>query len=305
MRICSLLPSATEILYALGAGDQLVGVSHECDFPPEALRQPRVLRTTLDPSLSSSAAIDAAVREAVSRGEPLYRLDDEAIRRVAPDLIITQELCDVCAIGASDVVRIARTLPHPPQVISLHPHTLNDVMQDIRTLGEATGRSAAAASLLTDCQARLARVRAAVDGAPRPAVFCLEWIEPPMATGHWVPEMVECAGGREVLGRAGQRSRYVTWDEVIAAAPDVLILMPCGVDPERARQELAPLATARWWNELPAVQAGRVHVLDGSAYFNRPGPRLIDGVELLAARLHPMRYNTAVFEVSHRRTLDP
>ena len=290
MRICSLLPSATEILHALGVADQLVSVPHPC---------------TLDTSDRPSAEIDAAIRAALARGEPLYRLDEEALRRAQPDLLITQDLCEVCAISTSDVRRVVRTLPHRPHVLSLHAHTLQGVLHDIRTLGDAIGRPAAAEALITRCRERLAQVRAAVEGAPRPSVCCLEWIEPPMATGHWVPEMVECAGGREVLGRAGQRSRYIAWDEVVAASPEVLVVIPCGVSPERARHEVAPLATTRWWNELPAVQAGRVYFLDGSAHFNRPGPGLIHGVELLAARLHPMRYNAPVLEVSHRRTLDP
>ncbi|MBI4341915.1 MAG: cobalamin-binding protein [Candidatus Omnitrophica bacterium] len=287
MRICSLLPSATETVYALGLGDQLAGVSHECDVPPDALRKPRVLRTTLERSHRSSADIDAAVRRTLSRGEPLFALDEEALRRAQPDLIITQELCDVCAIGAPDVIRLARALATPPRILSLHPHTLEEVLGDIRAIGEAIGCVGEAERLIARSRQRLARVRALVAGAPRPAVFCLEWLQPPMAAGHWVPEMVACAGGREILGRSAERSRYVTWEEVAAGAPEVLVVMPCGVSPECARRELALWANQPWWSRLPAVRSGRVHLVDGSAYFNRPGPRLIDGIELLAGLLHP------------------
>lgn len=291
MRIISLLPSATETLYALGLADQITGVSHECDFPPEALQQPRVMRTTLDPSLDSSAEIDAAVRAALSRGEQLFTLDQEAFHRAQPDLIIAQELCDVCAISTTDVVRAAKALPVMPRILSLHPHTLDEALGDIRAIGEATGCLQAAEQLIAESRRRLAQVHARVNDATRPSVFCLEWLQPPMATGHWVPDMVARAGGREVLGRSGERSRYVSREEIAAAAPEVLILMPCGVSPERAQREIASWSAQSWWTELPAVQAGRVHIVDGSAYFNRPGPRLIDGVEQIAALLHPMRYN--------------
>ena len=290
MRICSLLPSATEILYALGLGDDVVGVSHECDYPPDALRKPKVIRTLIDQDTRSSEEIDQEVHRSLERRESLYQVDAEALRRLHPDLIVTQELCDVCAIDATQVSAALRALSYQPDVISLHPHTLQEMLEDIRLVGERVGHQAQAEELVASYRRRIDQVQTRLAGiSRRPRVFCLEWLAPPMATGHWVPEMVELAGGIEVLGRAGQPSRYANAEEIVDARPEVLILMPCGFSIERTRRELAVVSAQPWWGRIPAVRDGQVHLVNGPAYFNRAGPRLIDGIELLASVLHPDR----------------
>ncbi len=307
MRICSLLPSGTEILYALGLGDQVVGVSHECDYPPDAQSKPKVVRTHIEQERASSDEIDQAVRRSLARGESLYQIDADALTRLRPDLLVTQELCEVCAIGEQQVSEALRHLSHRPQVISLHPHTLEELLAEIPLVGERTGRRREAEALVGSLRRRIARVRehlfgiaerpsldSARDGRPepvegRPRVVCLEWLKPPMASGHWVPEMVELAGGTEALGRAGLPSRSVTGEEVAAARPEVVVLMPCGFSIARTRAELPLVTSQRWWRALPAVRTGRVFLVNGPAYFNRSGPRLVDGIELLAGLLHPGR----------------
>ena len=287
MRICSLLPSGTEILYAVGLGESVVGVSHECDYPPDALNKPKVLRSRIDPEQLTSEEIDQAVRRSLEHGESLYEIDEETLRRAQPDLIITQTLCEVCAIGTSQVSEAVRHLSSPPRVLSLHPHTLEEALEDIRLVGEATGRQREADRLARACRERISRVQTLVAHAPRPRVVCMEWLSPPMCGGHWVPEQVALAGGEEVVGQAGRPSRYVTADELVAARPDVVCVMPCGFPIERTRRELPLLTTQSWWKVLPAVHSGRVYLVNGPAYFNRSGPRLVDGIELLAGLLHP------------------
>ena len=288
MRICSFLPSATEILFALGLGDEIVGVSHECDYPPEALSKSRVITTVIDQERLSSDAIDQAVHAALNERTSLYQVDEEVLRRAQPDLIVTQELCDVCAIDTATVSEALRALSYRPKVISLHPHTVSEMLDDIRRVGEMTGRRAEAEAVVQSLQGRLERVRERLAHiSHRPRVFCLEWLKPPMACGHWVPEQVELAGGQEVLGRKGEPSRYVTWEDIAAADPDILILMPCGFPMERTRRELHVLTSEPLWHELPAVRDGRVYLVNGPASFNRSGPRLVDGIELLAGLFHP------------------
>lgn len=289
MRICSLLPGGTEILFALGLEEAVVGVSHECDYPPPAARKPKIVRTNLNQDQLSSEAIDQAVQAAVRGGESLYQVNEDALRTADPDLLVTQELCKVCAIETTQVNRLLGILPRQPQVVALHAHTIADVLQDIRLIGKMTERPSQADALVAALTQRMEHVMALVAGRPRPRVFCLEWLKPPMACGHWVPEQVAIAGGDEVLGRAGAPSRYVTWDDVAAAKPEVLILMPCGFSIERTRQELSVITQQPAWRTIPAVRDRRVYLVDGPAYFNRPGPRLIDGVELLAGLLHPDR----------------
>lgn len=285
MRICSLLPSATEICYALGLGDDVVGVSHECDYPAEAARKPRVIRTVIDQGRQASAEIHDAVRASVEQGTSLYLIDEPLLRDLAPDLILTQKLCEVCAITDRRLAQVLAGLPSRPEIISFHPHSLEEMLAEIRLLGLRTGCAREADRLISAFRARLANVRPAVKTRPR--VFCLEWLDPLMAAGHWVPEMVGLAGGEEVLGRAGEPSRIVTPDEVVAARPEVLVVMPCGFPVERTRKELVALTRQPWWSRLPAVAAGRVHVVDGPAYFNRCRPRAVEGIELLAGLLQP------------------
>ena len=281
MRICSLLPSATEICYALGLGGDVVGVSHECDYPPDASRKPRVIRTVIDQDRQTSGEIHAAVRASVEQGTGLYEVDEPLLRGLVPDLILTQKLCDVCAVTDHQLARVLAGLPSRPGIISLHPHSLDDMLAEIRLIGERTGREREAAALICRFRERLARISERRAGRPRPRVFCLEWLDPLMAAGHWVPEMVDLAGGEEVVGRAGAPSRVVAPEEVVAARPDVVLVMPCGFPVERARRELAVVTGQPWWLGLPAAAAGRVHVVDGPAYFNRCGPRAVEGVELV------------------------
>jgi iron complex transport system substrate-binding protein len=289
MRIATLLPSATEIVCALGLAQDVVAITHECDYPPEIRGRPVVVRPRVNSALPS-AAIDAAVEDALRRGESLYRLDEEALAQARPDLILTQDLCDVCALPGLDVERVAARLPGPPRVLRLHPHTLDDVFRDIATVGNAAGRGARASRLLGTLRARAAAVERAcaassASGAPR--VFCMEWLDPPFCSGHWMPEVVALAGGREVLGRPGRPSFRVEWEAIAAAAPEVVVLTVCGFDVARTCAELPAVAARLEWRSLPAVAAGRVYATDGSAYFSRSGPRLIDGLEILAAILHP------------------
>ena len=287
MRIVTLLPSATEIVCALGLAHEVVGITHECDFPPEIAGRRVVVRGTIRSGSQTSAQINAAVEEAVSRGESLYRIDVEALRALRPDLLITQDLCEVCALPGSDVESILEVLPHPPEVLRLHPHTLSDILRDILTVGAATGRAAEARQVVAHLDARIARVEAAMRGRPRPRVFCMEWLDPPFCGGHWMPELVERAGGREIIGRAGHPSVRIDWSEIAAAAPEVIVLVLCGFDAHRSRAEGAGLAARPEWRRLPAVAAGRVYATDASSFFSRSGPRIVDGLEILGALLHP------------------
>ncbi len=283
MKIVSLLPGATETVFALGAGDDLVGVSHECDFPPEARAKPSLLRSRIASEALSSAAIDAAVRASLERNQPLYELDAERLAELRPDVVITQELCRVCAIDAPSVDRAASRLAAPPLILSWHAHTLDGVMRDIERLGQAIGRAQEARELVAGLTARLDAVRKETSHGPRARVACIEWFDPLMSAGHWVPEMVLAAGGVDVLAAPGERSVRVASERLLEADPDLLVLIPCGFSVERANAELPALERQPWWSCLRAVQQRSVHVFDASAYFNRPGPRLVDGVDQLAA----------------------
>jgi iron complex transport system substrate-binding protein len=287
MRICSFLPSATEMLFALGLGDDVVAVSHECDFPPGALTRPRVTRSLIDPATMNSAEIDAAVSQAFAEGRPSYAVDMEILSAVRPDMVITQDLCVVCAIGGSDVRSAAARLDPAARIVSLEPHSVEDVLRCLLTLGEETGTEDRAEALVRSLRSRIAVVRNAVAGAQQPRVLCLEWLDPPWVAGHWMPEIVELAGGVDVLGQAGEPSRRATWNEIAEAAPDVAIVMPCGFGVERALAEAPVLESVSQWQRLPAVCEDRVWVVDASSYYSRSGPRTVDGIELMAAVLHP------------------
>jgi iron complex transport system substrate-binding protein len=293
MRICSLLPGATEVVAALGRTRHLVGISHECDYPPEIRTKPVVIRSAVDAG-RPSPEIDRHVRTRLRAGQPLYEVDETMLARVRPDLVITQDLCHACAITPAQLRHALRVLPSPPRVLSLSPSTLDDVLADIGRIGEVIGRSLEAANLADHLRARLQTVLLQVAHADKhPRVACLEWLDPLFAAGHWVPEMVACAGGVDVLGTPGSPSVQITWEQVQAAKPDVLIIMPCGFSIARTRQELHRLTRRTGWKKLPAVKNGAVFLVDGSSYFNRPGPRLIDGIEMLAACLHPSLEQTA------------
>jgi len=281
MRIASLVPSSTELLFELGLGDDVVAVTHECDWPAEASSRPHLTRSII-PSGLGPAEIDRVVRTTVESGRPLYELDRERLQALEPDLIVTQAVCEVCAVSFDDVVAVAATLPSRPDVISLDPLTLEDVLSDVTRLGDAAGVPQAATALRAEAERRLDAVREAVADRARPRVLALEWLDPPFIAGHWVPEMIELAGGTDALGHPGERSRTSTWDELASIDCDVAVVMPCGYDvAESARQARA------YGDHLSRLSAERVVAVNASAYFSRPGPRLIDGVELLARFLHP------------------
>ncbi|MEA2695134.1 MAG: iron complex transport system substrate-binding protein [Acidobacteriota bacterium] len=285
MRIVSLVPNGTEILFAVGAGDSVVGVSHECDFPEEARTRPILTGSALRPGMSA-AEVDAAVAAQVGSGKSLYTLDEARIAALAPDLVVTQELCPVCAVSTAQVDGALRPLPRCPDLLSLDPRSLADVLADIVTIGEATGRAAAARALVAELERRLAAVHARTASRPRPRVAALEWLDPPFAGGHWVPEMIAAAGGLDVLATPGAGSRRLTWEELQAADPDVVVAMPCGFDAAGAQGQIDTLAHRPEWQNLRAVRRGRVFAVDANGCFSRPGPRLVDGIEQLAALFH-------------------
>jgi iron complex transport system substrate-binding protein len=285
MRICSLLPSATEILFALGLGDEVAGVSHECDFPPEAKSKPVLIKSRISHT-ESAAAIDRQVREFLEKGESLYSVDFELLCSIEPDIIVTQDLCHVCAATPDDLGAALAHLRRQPRVVTLNPHSLADVFADIRAVGEATGRSEQADALVAEFERDIASVEKSVAGLDRPRVLCLEWLDPPYVAGHWVPEMVERAGGVDVLGQAGKPSYRVDWETVIATQPEVVVIMPCGYSLAAAEAEFRNLPLPHGWKDLPAVRDGRVFVVEASGYFSRPGPRLAAGMGILAAAIH-------------------
>ena len=287
MRIASLLPSATEIAYFAGAGDALVGVTHECDHPPGVEKLPKLTKTAIDHHNLSSAEIDAAIGQHLTDTGSIYSLDVKLLEELKPDLVLTQGLCDVCAVSLNVVEQAAAGLSKTPRVLSMNPTTLNEVLDVTVEVGDAIGRGAEVRREVAAQRDRLARVKGAVAGLPRPRVGCIEWLDPPFSAGHWVPGMVRLAGGEELFAKEREPSGRITWDEVYEAAPEVLILMPCGFDAARTMREARTLPDLPGWNELPAVRNGRVWVVDANSYFSRPAPRLVNGVETLARILHP------------------
>jgi iron complex transport system substrate-binding protein len=286
MRICSLLPSATEILFALGCGDRVVGVTHECDFPEAAREKPQLIRPRVD-SFAAAGEIDRQVRQLVDAGQSLYGVDVELMERLAPDLIVTQDLCHVCAASPEDLAAALSRMAHPPRVLTLTPHTLEDVWRDVERVGDAVGEHERGAALAGELRRRVADVAAragALQGAAvKPRIVCLEWLDPLYVAGHWVPEMVAAAGGVDALAQAGSVSVRVSTEEIAASNADVLIVMPCGYDEERSAREFTEMNLAALWPDLLAIRDRRVYAIDGNSYTSRPGPRLVDGVELLYA----------------------
>lgn len=281
MRIASLVPSATEALFALGLGDHVVAVTHECDFPPEVEALPQLTRSVVPAGLGAQE-IDSRVRELTGQGQALYELDEDRLAGLEPDLIVTQALCAVCAVSYDDVRAVAERLPSTPEVISLDPERIDEVLSDLVTLGEATGEPQSAADLAGRLRTRLDAVAQSVAGADRPRVAALEWLDPPFAGGHWVPEMIALAGGVDALAEPGERSREIGWDEAAAAAPDVVVVMPCGLYVDEAAGEASSKR-----ERIEALGARSCFAVDAAASFSRPGPRLVEGVELLGHLLHP------------------
>jgi iron complex transport system substrate-binding protein len=291
MRIVSLLPSSTEIVYALGLGDQLVGVTHECDYPPDAKSKPVVVRSSFKKSDLNPQQIDEEVSRTLKSGQSLYVVDEEKLRELSPDLILTQDLCQVCAPSGQEIGRVVKFLPDSPAIVWLSPNCLSDIFENIQQVGEAAGRLAEAKRIIESLKVRVRKVTDRTSSIiKKPRVFCMEWLYPPYQAGHWMPELVELAGGEEGLGQKGKDSRRISWDEVRRYAPEVLILCPCGYHLEGTIDQVHLLTHYPDWNQIPAVKEGRVYAVDANSYFARPGPRIVDGLELLAAIIHPEKF---------------
>jgi iron complex transport system substrate-binding protein len=287
LRIISFLPAATEMMFILGLGDQLVGVSHECDFPITARNKPVVVRNALRLEGLSEGEIDAVVSECVRNGESLYEVDERLLEQLAPTHILTQALCHVCAPSGHEITRALSALPHKPQIIWFTPHCIAGIFENLRDLGDITGRLSEADQFIASAHSRLQKVADVLHCAPRPRVLCLEWTDPFYCCGHWVPEMIEMAGGEDRLGRKGADSVRISWEEIAALSPEILIVAPCGFNTRKAVELTERLLQRPEWFNLLAVRQNRVFAVDANAYFARPGPRLVDGVELLGHLIHP------------------
>jgi iron complex transport system substrate-binding protein len=287
-QIVSFLPSATEMACALGLFEQLVGITHECDYPPEVRGKAIVVRKALPIETMSQPEIDAAVSERMREGRSLYEVDEKLLQELAPDLILTQDLCQVCAPSGNEVSQALNLLPKKPQILWLTPNSLEEIFANLRELGGATGHAKQADQLIAEGRERLGKVEAITRNLPdRPRVFCMEWLDPVYCSGHWVPEMVKIAGGLDALSQEGADSVRITWDEVVEWEPEVLIVTPCGFNLEQTVEQSRQLFTYPRWSTLPAVRNGRVYAVDANSYFARPGPRVVDGTELLAHLIHP------------------
>ncbi len=301
-RIVSFLPSATEMACALGLGDQLVGITHECDYPPEARRKPVVVRNVLPIETMSQPEIDVAVTQRIRDGLSLYQVDEELLRELAPDIIMTQDLCQVCAPSGNEVTQALELLDKKPQILWLTPKSLEEIFDNLRELGQATGRVKEAEALISSGRARLEAVAAVTRNlSNRPRVFCMEWLDPVYCSGHWMPEMVEIAGGADALARKGTDSVRIPWDDVLEWAPEVLIITPCGFNLNKVIELTPQLFSNPGWSELPAVREGRVYAVDANSYFARPGPRVVDGTELLAHLIHPELFHLEGSSEAFRR----
>lgn len=287
MQICSLLPSATEILFALGLGDSVAGVTHECDFPPAAAKKPALIRPRLNLDVSPSE-MDRQVGDMIARSESIYAVDADLLAKLAPDLIVTQDLCHVCTVSPDDLGGAPARLSKRPRVLSLTPHTLADVWEDIRRVGDATHRRRDAQALALAIEQQVAAIEMqAARASARPRVLCLEWLDPFYVGGHWVPEMVSKAGGEDVLGMAGKPSFKVTAEQIAQSHAEIILVMPCGYNAVRAAAEWRAFNPPESWHDLPAIRQNRIFAVDANSYFSRPGPRLADGVAILAHILHP------------------
>jgi iron complex transport system substrate-binding protein len=287
-RIVSFLPSATEMACALGLVDQLVGITHECDYPPEVRNKTVVVRNVLPIETMSQLEIDEAVAQRMRDGLSLYQVDEKLLRELAPDLILTQNLCQVCAPSGNEVAQVLKILPQQPEILWLTPKSLNEIFANVSELGAATGRDREAEQLITAGRDRLEKISTVTrELSDRPRVFCMEWLDPVYCSGHWMPEMVAIAGGIDGLAQSGADSVRIPWDEVLKWAPDVLIITPCGFNLDKVIEQTPPLFAYPGWAELPAVRNGRVYAVDANSYFARPSLRVVEGTELLAHLIHP------------------
>lgn len=304
-QIVSFLPSATEMACALGLSEQLVGITHECDYPPEIRGKAIVVRKALPIEKMSQREIDVAVAERMRDGRSLYEVDEKLLQELAPDLILTQDLCQVCAPSGNEVSQALNLLPKKPQILWLTPNSLAEIFDNLRELGEATGRAKKAEELIADGRARLEKIETITRNlTDRPRVFCIEWLDPVYCSGHWVPEMVSIAGGEDALSQEGSDSLRIPWDEVIEWKPEILIVTPCGFDLEQTIQQSQQLFTYPGWSGLPAVRDGRVYAVDANSYFARPGPRVVDGTELLAHLIHPDVFRWEGSARAYQRLID-
>jgi iron complex transport system substrate-binding protein len=307
LKICSLLPSATEIVFALGRGDNLVAVTHECDFPPEAARLPVITKSTLDHRTHGSREIHNHISSAVHAGSSIYALDQDLLDRLSPDLILTQELCDVCAVSYDVVEKAVHRLEGHRLILSLEPTSLGGILETVEQVGEATGAQERAAVVVRELQKRIDGIAARAQIASRrPRVHAMEWLDPPFTAGHWVPEMIRLAGGRQELAREGRPSSQIAWSRIADYDPEIIVLMPCGFSLERTSEEFARVTLPDEWRGLSAARSGHVYAVNGSAYFNRPGPRIVEGVEILAEIMHPELFpRTMPREAWQRLEVDP
>ena len=290
-RIVSLLPAATEIAAALGLIDQVVGVSHECDFPNQASQRPRVTQCPVHGAALPSIEVDDWVRRALRENGTIYTIDEPLLRTLQPDVILTQRLCDVCAVGYTTVAKLAQTLPGSPRVVNLEPTSLADIFGDIRRVADACEARERADKLIVNLSERVENVRERAVRIPdRPRCFLMEWVDPPFCSGHWGPELVEIAGGNDSLGRKHQPSAQIEWQQVLDARPEIIVLALCGYDIDRARRDYELLRRFPGFGSIPAADSGQVYVVNASAYFARPGPRIVDSLEILAGILHPTEF---------------
>lgn len=291
MRICSLVPAATEVLFALGLGDSVVGITHECDWPPEAAGRPRATATLVQTGDLGSAQIDRAVAQAAGNGDPLYAIEDQVWADIQADVVVTQELCEVCALPAGEVAEAVRARPLDVEVLDYSPSTLDGILDAVAGLGSHLGAEGAADEVTSGMRGRLERISRALAGVESsPRVFVTEWLEPPYSAGHWVPDVVAVAGGTDVAGMSGEPSHRMRWTDVAALEPDVVVLAPCGFDLDRTLSEVVPLDLSAHLLGTAARQESRVFALDANATLSRPGPRVVDGAEVLAHLLHPDAY---------------
>lgn len=288
MRICSFLPSTTEIVCALGLEENLIGITHKCDYPPEVKNKTRVIMSNIDHKNLSSREIDELVKKNREEGKSTYLVDIEKLKEANPDIIFTQGLCEVCAVSENTVTDAANVLDNKTEIISLEPTTVNEVLDTITTIGEITKTKELALEIVNGLKERIERVKKLfVNEKDRPRVFCLEWLDPPFVAGHWVPEMVEIAGGENGLRKSGEVSIQTNWDDILDFSPNFLIVMPCGFDIEKTLNEIDKATSNQQWNQLPASKRGHVYLVDANSYFSRPSPRIVDGIEILAKTIHP------------------
>ena len=287
MRICSFLPSATEIIYLLGLEDNLFGVTHECDYPEGAKTKLKLTQNLLN--ASTSFEIDSAVRESLKGGRGVYSINEENLNNAAPDIIFTQELCEVCAVPYGEIFRASRKLSSFPEIISLDTFTLSDILQSIVNVAKKCGKEEKGKSIIRKLEERIETAKEISSSQEKKRVLFIEWVDPIMSCGHWMPELIDIAGGQDLFGVSGENSKIIDWEDVLSASPDYLIIAPCGFKTARARDEARYLTKLAGWEKIPAVKNKKVYVADGHAYFSRPGPRIVDGLEILVSILNPSR----------------